>query len=217
MPDPCAWLIAHGSSCAELLGFLSGALCVYLVTRENIWNWPLGVVTAAFYIVVFARKGLYSDTGLQVVYLVLSFYGWWHWLHGERKARHDGQREMKAESSKQALLVTQVPAREFTLLTAIGIGGWLVLYGITSRIPGVTAPALDSALTSTSLVAQYMMTRKYVENWILWIAVDVLYIWLYYTRHLGLTAVLYTVYLALAILGYIQWKRSYARALSASS
>ena len=216
MSDPCAWLIAHGSSCAELLGFLSGALCVYLVTRENIWNWPLGVVTAAFYIVVFARKGLYSDTGLQVVYLVLSFYGWWHWLHGERQVRDDGERP-GAPTRSAPLVVTHVPAREFALVAVIAVAFWLLLYAITSRIPGVTAPALDSALASTSLAAQYLMTRKYVENWILWIAVDVLYIWLYYTRALGLTAVLYTVYLALAILGYIQWKRSYARVLSASS
>lgn len=217
MADPCAWLLAHGSSCAELLGFLSGALCVYLVTRENIWNWPLGVVTAAFYIVVFARKGLYSDTGLQVVYLVLSLYGWWHWLHGDRK-RRDARAEGAADAAPGAVLaVTRVPPREVVLLAVIGAAFWLLLYTITVRIPGVTAPALDSALTSTSLVAQYMMTRKYVENWMLWIAVDVLYVWLYYTRNLGLTAVLYTVYLALAILGYVQWKRSYRRVLAASS
>jgi len=215
MSDPCAWLIAHGSSCAELLGFVSGTLCVYLVTRENIWNWPLGVITAAFYIVVFARSGLYSDTGLQVVYLVLSLYGWWHWTHGTRRERE--RAAAGGITSKGPVVVSHVPAREFMLLALIGIAFWLLLYAITSRIPGVNSPLLDSALASTSLVAQYMMTRKYVENWILWIAVDVLYIGLYYVRNLHLTAVLYTVYLALAILGYIQWKRSYARVLSASS
>ena len=215
MPDPCAWLIAHGSSCAELLGFLSGALCVYLVTRENIWNWPLGVITAAFYIVVFARAGLYSETGLQVVYLVLSFYGWWHWLHGTHR-----ERERAAAGVAQAkgpVVVSHVPAREFVLLLVIGVALWLALYAITSRLPGVAAPLLDSALATTSLIAQYLMTRKYIENWILWILVDVVYIGLFYTRNLSLTAVLYTVYLALAILGYFQWKRSYARVLSASS
>lgn len=215
MPDPCAWLVAHGSSCAELLGFVSGALCVYLVTRENVWNWPLGVITAAFYIVVFARAGLYSDTGLQVVYLVLSLYGWWYWTHGTRRERE--RAAVRGTPSKGPVVVTHAPAREFILLTVLGVAFWLLLYAITSRIPGVTSPMLDSALASTSLVAQYMMTRKYVENWILWIAVDVLYVGLYYVRHLHLTAVLYTVYLALAILGYFQWKRSYARVLSASS
>jgi nicotinamide mononucleotide transporter len=219
MPDPCAWLIAHGSSCAELLGFVSGALCVYLVTRENIWNWPLGVITAAFYIVVFAREGLYSDTGLQVVYLILSLYGWWHWTHGTRRERElaRARESGHGDESKGPVVVAHVPIRELLLLAGIGVAFWLLLYAITSRLPGVRSPLLDSALASTSLVAQYMMTRKYVENWLLWIVVDVLYIWLYYTRSLGLTAVLYTVYLALAILGYIQWKRSYVRVLAASS
>jgi len=203
MTDPCAWLAAHGSSCAELLGFLSGALCVYLVTRESIWSWPLGAITAAFYIVVFARAGLYSDTGLQGVYLVLSFYGWWHWLRGG--------------PVKSGIAVGNVPPREMLSLAIAGLGLWLLLWAVTSRIPGARLPLLDAALTSTSLVAQYLMTRKYVENWLLWIAVDVLYIGLFFTRGLRLTALLYAVYLALAILGYIQWKRRLARVLFASS
>jgi nicotinamide mononucleotide transporter len=194
MTDPCAWLVAHGSSCAEVLGFLSGALCVYLVTRESIWNWPLGIITAGFYIVVFARSGLYSDSSLQVVYLVLSAYGWWHWLRGG--------------PAKSGVVVTRVPAREVLPLALCGIGLWLLLWAVTSRIPGARLPLLDAALTSTSLVAQYLMTRKYVENWILWITVDVLYIGLFFVRELRLTALLYAVYLALAILGYVQWKRT---------
>ena len=131
MPDPCAWLIAHGSSCAELLGFLSGALCVYLVTRENIWNWPLGVITAAFYIVVFARAGLYSETGLQVVYLVLSFYGWWHWLHGTHRERE--RASAGVAQAKGPVVVSHVPAREFVLLSVIGVALWLALYELDRK------------------------------------------------------------------------------------
>jgi nicotinamide mononucleotide transporter len=203
MIDPCAWLVAHGSSCAEALGFLSGALCVYLVTRESIWNWPLGIITAGFYIVVFARSGLYSDSGLQVVYLVLSAYGWWHWLRGG--------------PANSGVVVSRVPAREMGLLALCGVGLWLLLWSVTSRIPGAKLPLLDAALTSTSLVAQYLMTRKYVENWILWITVDVVYIGLFFIRDLRLTALLYAVYLALAILGYIQWNRTLARRSAALS
>jgi nicotinamide mononucleotide transporter len=203
MTDPCAWLVAHGSSCAELLGFLSGALCVYLVTRESIWNWPLGIITAGFYVAVFARAGLYSDSGLQGVYLVLSAYGWWHWLRGG--------------SADAGVVVTHVPARELVPLALAGVGLWLLHWAVTSQIPGATLPLLDAALTSTSLVAQYLMTRKYVEHWILWITVDVLYIGLFFTRELRLTALLYAVYLALAILGYVQWKRSLARRSAVSS
>jgi len=202
MPQPCAWLVTHGTSCAELLGFLSGALCVYLVTRQSIWNWPLGVITAAFYIVVFSREGLYSDTGLQVVYLILSCYGWWHWTHGGK--------------STAGVLVTRVSARELALLLTVGIALCLVLWSVTVRLPGARVPLFDAALTATSLVAQYMMTRKYLENWILWIVADVFYIGLFFARDLQLTALLYTVYLALAIYGFVQWKRSLARVSSGS-
>lgn len=223
MTDSCAWLAAHGSSCVELLGFVSGALCVYLVTRESIWNWPLGMLTSALYIVVFGRAGLYSDTALQVVYLLLSGYGWWHWRRGGDTGSNDagtGTPTGAGDASATyagTVVVSRVPRREFALLVTAGVALWLLLYTITSRIPGARLPLLDAALTSTSLVAQYMMTRKYVEHWILWIIVDVVYVGLFFSRDLRLTSVLYAVYLALAIFGYLQWKRSAAKALHASS
>lgn len=190
----CTWLTAHGSSCAELFGFITGVLNVWLVTRENIWSWPLGVLNAVFYMVVFARTGLYSDTGLQVVYFVLSLYGWYHWLRGGPQ--------------HESVVVTRTPQRQWMILAAIAVATWFLLSSITKRLPGAAMPHLDAALVATSLVAQWMMTRKLLENWILWIAVDVVYIGLFINRQLPLTAVLYTVFLGLAILGYFQWRRS---------
>jgi nicotinamide mononucleotide transporter len=197
LSDPCAWLNAHGSSCAELIGFVTGVLNVWLVTRESIWSWPLGVLNAGFYIVVFARTGLYSDTGLQVVYLVLSLHGWWHWRRGG--SRHN------------AVVVMRTSRRTAVIMTAIAVVSWLTLATITRRMPGAALPWLDAALVSVSLVAQYMMTRKLLENWLLWIAVDVVYIGLFINRQLPLTAMLYAVFLVLAIIGYVQWHRSAAR------
>ncbi|MEQ1692838.1 MAG: nicotinamide riboside transporter PnuC [Gemmatimonas sp.] len=200
----CAWMTANGSSCVELFGFITGVLNVWLVTRESIWSWPIGVLNAGFYIVVFSRTGLYSDTGLQVVYLVLSCYGWWHWARG-------GARDTP-------VVVTRVSVRLMALLAAISVGIWLVLSTITARIPGSVLPQLDAALVSVSLIAQWMMTRKLLENWLLWIAVDVVYVPLFITRGLRLTAVLYAVFLVLAIIGFVQWKRSANRtSLLASS
>lgn len=190
----CPWLTAHGTSCAEVFGFITGVLNVWLVTREHILSWPLGVLNAGFYLVVFYRTGLYSDTGLQVVYLVLSLYGWWHWSRGT--------------ASAAPVLVTRTPRRLWLVLAAIGIATWFTLATITARLPGAAMPRLDAALVATSLVAQWMMTRKLRENWILWIAVDVVYIGLFITRGLQLTAVLYAVFLGLAILGLVQWTRS---------
>ncbi len=193
----CTWLSAHGSSCAEAFGFATGIANVWLVTRESIWSWPLGVVNAVFYMIVFARTGLYSDTGLQVVYFTLSLYGWWHWWRGGPQ--------------REAVIVTRTSHRQTITLGTIIVGTWVALAVITSRLPGVALPWLDSLLVAISLVAQWMMTRKLLENWLLWIAVDVVYIGLFINRGLPLTAVLYTVFLGLATLGYVQWRTSEAR------
>ncbi len=203
MNDLADWLAAHGSSGTELLGFLSGVLNVYLVTRENIWSWPLGVLNALLYIVVFARAGLYSDTGLQLFYLVLSFYGWWHWLRGD--------------PGQHRVVVTRTPLRQAAMLTALAVVGWMLVYAITSRIPGSKLPLLDAALAVSSLIAQWMMTRKLLENWSLWIVLDVVYVGVFVVRGLRLTAILYAVFLVLAIIGHVQWKRSFARTSPALS
>jgi nicotinamide mononucleotide transporter len=211
MTDIGAWLVAHGSTWAELLGFVSGVLCVYLVTRESIWNWPLAIATSACYIVVFRRLGYYSDTGLQVVYLLLSLYGWWHWTRGSAARRASADVDLAARpDSAPALAVSRTPAREMLLLAGAGVLLWLLLWTITSRIPGAKLPLLDASLAATSLVAQYMMTRKYLENWLLWIIADVVYVGLFVTRGNVLTAVLYAVYLLLAIIGMRRWTRALA-------
>lgn len=197
MTDFGAWLTAHGSSYAELFGFITGALNVWLVTRENIWSWPLGIINAVFYVVVFAKSGLYSDTGLQVVYFTLSCYGWWHWLRGGPQ--------------HEAVVVTRTPRHLWLVLAALGVTTWVLLFSITSRIPGSALPKMDAALVATSLIAQWMMTRKLLENWVLWILVDVVYVPVFVIKGLRLTAVLYAIFLGLAILGYVQWRRSAQR------
>jgi len=201
MNDLTNWLAAHGSSGTELLGFITGVLNVYLVTRENIWSWPLGVLNALFYMLVFGRAGLYSDTGLQVFYFMLSFYGWWHWLRGGPQ--------------QSAVLVTRTTPQLSMRLLAIGMVMWLLVWSVTSRIPGSRLPLLDAALAVGSLIAQWMMTRKLLENWALWIVLDVVYVGVFAVRGLRLTAVLYAVFLLLAILGHVEWKRSFRRTLTA--
>ena len=131
----CAWLTAHGSSCAELFGFITGVLNVWLVTRQSIWSWPLGVLNAVFYMVVFSRTGLYSDTGLQVVYFVLSLYGWYHWLRGGPQ--------------HEAVVVTRTPRRTWAIVAGIAVVVWALLSSITGRIPGAALPQLDAALVSS--------------------------------------------------------------------
>jgi nicotinamide mononucleotide transporter len=198
----CAWLTAHGSSCLELVAVLFGIVSVFLSVREKIWSWPTALVNVALYFVLFYETGLYSDMGLQAVYFVLSLYGWYEWLYGG--------------AGRTTLTVSRTPPRLWAILIAIAIVFWAILGRLTSGLPGVALPYVDAATATTSLVAQYMMTRKLLENWALWIAVDVVYIGTFIFKGLYLTAGNYAVYLGLAVLGHIAWKRSLATSMPAT-
>ena len=191
----CAWLAARGTSCLELVAFLFGATSVYLSVRQKIWSWPTAIVNVALYAWIFGTHGYYSDAGLQVVYFVLSVYGWAHWLHGGE--------------NRTVLPVSHASRRTLVVCAVVGVATWLALGFFTRTLPNAQRPFTDAALTATSLVAQWMMTRKIVENWLLWIAVDLVYIPLWLTAGLPLTALLYTIFLVLAVLGYREWKRDY--------
>jgi len=192
----CAWLTAHGSSCLEAVAVIFGIISVYLGTRENIWSWPTALVNVALFFALFLESGLYSDTGLQVVYFVLSLYGWYEWLYGGE--------------GRTAITVTRTSRRTWTVLAGIGVVVWALLGTITSRLPGTALPYVDAATTTVSLLAQWMMTRKLIENWLIWIAVDVVYVGMFIYKGLYLTAFNYGIYLVLAVMGYFAWKRSLA-------
>jgi nicotinamide mononucleotide transporter len=197
MPDMlCAWLAAHGSSCLELVAVLFGVVSVFLSVRQNIWSWPTALINVALYFALFYRSGLYSDMGLQAVYFLLSLYGWYEWLYGGKGHTRLG--------------VSRATLRLWATLGAIGFVVWGALGKLTSHLPGVALPYFDAATTTVSLIAQYMMTRKILENWALWIGVDVLYVGMFIYKGLYLTAANYAVYLVLAVLGHIEWKRSLA-------
>lgn len=177
----------------ELLGFITGAICVWLQVKENVWNWPAGIANNIFYIVVFWRSGLYADSLLQWIYIAISAYGWWNWLRGG--AEHS--RLTISRTSRSATLA-------YAALTACGT---VVFYELLRRYTNSTVPLWDGLTTAMSLTAQYMLTRKLVENWWWWIAVDVIYIALYVYKHLLLTSVLYAIFLAMCIMGLRRWKR----------
>lgn len=199
----CVWLAAHGSSCLEAVAVTFGIISVYLSTRENIWSWPTALINVALYSALFLETGLYSDTGLQVVYFVLSVYGWYQWLYGG--------------AGRTAIAVSRTPQRTWIILGGIAIVMWLILGSITSRLPGTALPYVDAATTTVSLIAQWMMTRKMLENWLIWIAVDVVYVGMFIFKGLYLTAFNYGIYLALAVLGYVAWKRSFGTTNSLAS
>ena len=182
-------------STLEWIAALAGAVSVYLSARENIWSWPTAIVNVGLYIIVFRRAGLYSDMGLQVVYLALSIYGWYQWLYGG--------------ANRTELTVSRATAREWLIVTPIVLVFWIALARYTATLPGVALPLLDAGLATVSLVAQWMMTRKIIENWMLWIVADIIYVPMYVYKGLPVTAVLYAVFLVLAVVGLRSWSRSY--------
>jgi nicotinamide mononucleotide transporter len=182
---------------------LFGIVSVFLSVREKIWSWPTAIVNVALYFVLFYQTGLYSDMGLQAVYFVLSIYGWYEWLYGG--------------AGHTTLAVSRTPPRLWAILIAVAVVFWAILGRLTSGLPGVALPYVDAATATTSLVAQYLMTRKLLENWALWIAVDAVYIGMFIFKGLYLTAGNYAVYLALAVLGHIAWKRSLLAATTATA
>jgi nicotinamide mononucleotide transporter len=178
----------------ELFAATIGAVSVWLSVRQSIWSWPTAIVNVVLYAVVFYQTKLYADMGLQVIYAVLSVYGWYEWLYGG-----EGKTELR---------VTRTTPRLGALLTLIAATSSALLGMLLHRTTDAALPYMDSFLSSTSLVAQWMMTRKLLEHWIVWIGVDVLYVAMFLFKGLYLTAGLYAVFLALAARGYVEWRRS---------
>ncbi len=180
----------------ETIAAVFGVISVFLSVRQNIWSWPTAIVNTGMYIFVFFAAKLYADTGLQVIYVILNAYGWYHWLYGGK--------------NRTELPVSKTSGRLGILLVGIGIAGSGIIGTVLARTTDAALPYMDAMTTSTSLVAQWMMTRKLLENWIIWVAVDVVYIGMYIYKSLYLTAALYLVFLILSAMGYFQWKASLA-------
>jgi nicotinamide mononucleotide transporter len=178
----------------EIIAAVFGVVSVFLSVKQNIWSWPTAIVNVGLYIFVFFESKLYADTGLQVVYVVLNAYGWYHWLYGGK--------------NRTELPVSRTSARLGLFLVGLGAAGTAILGTILARNTDAALPYVDSMSTSTSLIAQWMMTRKLLENWIIWVAVDVVYIGMYIFKSLYVTAVLYLVFLILSAMGYFQWRTS---------
>ncbi len=180
----------------EIAGFVFGVLAVWLTARESVWCWPTGLVNVSLYIVVFFQSKLYADMGLQVVYVAVCLYGWWEWLHG-------GEGGGK-------LAVSRTPRRWMVSLAALGAAGALALGFLLRRHTDAALPFWDATTTAYSLVAQFLQTRKWIETWWFWIAVDVVYVGVYVVKGLWLTALLYAIFLALCLVGLRDWGRSLA-------
>nr|WP_051944515.1 nicotinamide riboside transporter PnuC [Streptacidiphilus rugosus] len=177
---------------AELLGFVTGAVCVWLCVRATIWNFPIGIANNVFFLALFWNAALYADAVLQIVYLLLGAIGWWQWLH-------DGGRRTRRAMGHAA-------PRTLLVLLALVVPATWGLTLVLERAHDI-APFWDALTTALSLAAQWLLNAKQLQNWYFWIAADLVYIPLYAVKRLDLTAVVYVLFLALCLVGLRDWRR----------
>lgn len=187
------WL--QEQSLLEIVGVITGILCVYLAAKNNIWNWPIAIVSVGIYIVIFLEAKLYADTGLQVYFLAMNIYGWWFW-------------------SRKPTDAPKVPVKRISkieiLLSLLGIAVFTALIGFfLYHKTDAAFPFVDSFCTACSLVAQIFLARKVVENWLIWIFVDMIYVGVYLAKGLHLTAGMYALYIYIALMGYLAWRKEF--------
>ena len=178
----------------ELIAVVVTLAAVYLTARQIIWCWPLGMVSVTLYAAVFYQAKLYADMGLQGLYFALAIYGWWAWLHGGE------------DHGKLGVTRTSLPM--LVSLALIGALAAVIMGQTLYRLTDASLPFMDSALTSFSIVAQWMQTRKKLEAWLIWLAVDVFYVGMFLYKGLYPTAGLYALFLYLALMGFVEWRRS---------
>ncbi len=185
----------------EFIGLVSGLLCVWLLIKENIWTFPIGLVYAVVSVVVMARANLYADTLLNFYYVVMNGYGWYYWSYRGTRSIDD------------TLIVTNMPLRIGGVLTVLVVVGTVVMGWLLDTRTDADLAYWDSLTTTMSFAAMWMTARKYIENWIVWLVVDVIATIMYVVKGLDFYAVLYGVYLAFAVWGFLAWRRSLLQAL----
>lgn len=179
----------------EIFGAITGGLYIYLSIKENILLWLVGIISCTVYVVVFYDSKFYADMSLQVYYVIISIYGWYNWA---RKKKITDKEFKVLKIPKRHLIIYAVAT--FLLFVAIG-------YSL-DKFTDSPLPYGDSLTTSLGIVATYMLTKKYIEQWVIWIIVDFIAAGMYFYKELFPTAILYVIFAIMAIVGYKEWKKS---------
>jgi len=190
------WLTANY---IEVIAASIGMVAIYLQIKQKVWYWPVSIVLVSLYIIVYIEAKLYADMSLQVYYLLISFYGWYHWMFGKRDA------------PGEKLPVTFVSRKMAILLLAASIVFFIIISGILIRYTDSDLPYWDAFTTALSFVATWMLAKKIIENWLVWIVVDAVSVGIYIYKGLYPTVILFTVLSILAVVGYMAWKKDAKR------
>lgn len=186
-----SWLISPDP--VQIIAAISGLACVWLVARENIWNYPIGIINIIALIVSFYTVQLYADFTLNIIFFALNVYGWYYWLtnRGNLKVR-------QTRNITKAELIWSIA------IIVIGTPIWGYIF---DNFFGAALAYADSFVMVASLIAQWFLSKKVLQHWYFWIAVDVIAIPIYFIKDLPLIAILYIVYLGICVNGLIGWKK----------
>lgn len=179
----------------ELVGAILSLIYLYLSIKQKISLWIFGFLSSAFYIVVFFDTGFYADMSLQLYYLAVSVYGWINWKQGMQKSGH----ELHATKTSKRLSVQ-------LLVSTVIIYG--VYYIILTKYTDSTIPISDSFVGALSVIGTWMLARKLIENWLVWIVANGIATGLFFYKELYPTAILFIIYTVMAVVGYWQWRKT---------
>lgn len=193
-------LAMTGSRPIEIAAVTLGLINVTLIIRRSIWNYPFGVIMVILYARIFFDYRLYSDALLQIYFLVIQIYGWWYWLRGR--------------DDNGLAIVARLPVRQIPYYALIAIIGLAVLGTGMDRLTDADFPYWDASIAILSVLAQFLLSRRRLESWFLWIAVDLMAISLFWAKGLYPTAALYAVFLVLATIGLLNWTRAWRRGVA---
>ena len=183
---PVSWL--------EIVAFVLALVMVVLNMRVNPAAWPLAIISSLLYVALFWESRLYGDASLQVFFAVVALWGWWQWLHGTAA---DGQE----------LTVRSLPAGQRWWLLAALVLGWPALGLFLKRYTNTDVPWWDAFPTAASVIGQWLLGRKYIENWLAWIVVNVVSVGLFAYKGLWLTVLLYALFVLMSFMGWRAWRR----------
>jgi nicotinamide mononucleotide transporter len=188
------WIVQTGW--LEWCGVFTGILCVWLAAKNNIYNWPIAIVSVIIYLFIFLESKLYADMGLQIYFLLMNVYGWYFW--NKNKDNPAKERPVSMITHKEIIL-----SLAGIIIFTYALGTFLY------KNTDASFPFVDSFCTACSLMAQLFLARKVLQNWLIWIFVDIIYVGVYISKDLYATAFMYALYIYIAAVGYLNWRKTY--------
>ena len=181
----------------EIFGALAGLCYVIFSIRRNILLWPVGFISSGIYFIVFFNSKLYATMVLQLYYMGISIYGWYYWKFGDKTNQREDNKIVTRNIKVNTLIICIISA------LVLECPVFLILRNLTDS----PYPVFDSVTTTLSIIATWMLARKYKENWLIWIFADTLSASLYLYMKLYATTILFITYVILAFIGYFEWKK----------